>query len=89
MEEQSEGTTFFNKVNILSELWAEYRTEPSFKDFIEYNDLGLPLAFLLSEELVVATERAEAFINESFSVLLGVLKLEDAGFESLDDMLVG
>jgi hypothetical protein len=77
------------KVKILADLWMDYRQEPEFEDFISYNDLGLPLAYIISEDIVKMTNKAETFINETFDLLLGGLDLEDTGFESLDDLLDG
>lgn len=85
----SAGTTFENKCNILAELWMDYRTDDQFKDFLEYNDIGLPLAFLIAENLVSPHELAKSMINETFDLLLAALDREDGGFESLDDVFVG
>jgi hypothetical protein len=38
-----QGNTFDNKISILAELWMNYRDDEELQDFIEYNDLGLPL----------------------------------------------
>jgi len=82
------STTKEAKINILADLWMDYRGEEQFKDFMEYNDLGLPLAYLLSNNLVKATDTAEEFILEAFDVLLAGLNIEeDTGFETLDDLL--
>lgn len=89
MSEENTETPFDTKCNILSELWIEYRVDEQFKDFVDYNDLGLPLAFAVSEGLVVPNENAIAMINETFVILLATLEIEDAGFESLDDLLLG
>ena len=51
--------------------------------------MGLPLAFMISEELVTPSERARAMVEETFTILLATLEVEDTGFESLDDLLVG
>ena len=80
-------TTFENKCSILSELWLNYRKDEEFQDFIEYNDLGLPLAYAISEGIVEATPMAETFIAETFAVLLSGLELDDLGFENLDEVL--
>lgn len=86
----TDGTTFEARCNILSELWMEYRDEVEFTDFVEYNDLGLPLAFLLDEGIVQATDRSTIMINETFDLFLATLGREtDEGYENLDDMLVG
>lgn len=85
-----EPTPFEIKCEILSDLWMTYRTDTQFKDFIEYNDIGLPMAFAASEDMVAINERGKLFINEAFDLLLASLDIkEDTGFESLDDLLVG
>ena len=89
MSEDNKETPFDIKCNILSELWMEYRVDEQFKDFVDYNDLGLPLGFAVSEGLVIPNEPAIAMINETFTILLATLEIEDAGFESLDDLLLG
>lgn len=82
-------TTFENKCNILSDLWMQYRFDKQFEDFVSYNDIGLPLGFLVSEELVKPTPQAKAMLEETFELLLAALGREDTGFESLDDVMVG
>ena len=87
MSEENKETSFEVKCQILSELWVDYRQEEDFKDFIEYNDLGLPLGFLLSEGIVTAKDKALFMVNETFELFLATLGVEDEGFESLDDLL--
>jgi hypothetical protein len=83
------GTTFKAKCEILGELWIKYRDEETLEDFFEYNDLSLPLAFLISEEIVTDKNSAiEGFIEESFMLLLSAVGLEDKGFDNLDDILI-
>ena len=79
---------FFRKCEILGELWLNYRNDEQFKDFIEYNDLGLPLAYAFANEIAKETELAERYVNESYDLLaesLGVSGTEP--FDSLEDML--
>lgn len=86
MSEQNE-TTFDNKCEILSQLWIEYKLDEEFRDFIEYNDIGLPLAFLLSSGIVEVSPKAEMFVNETFALLLAALgKESDEGYESFEDL---
>ncbi len=81
-------TNFTDRCAILADLWLNYREDEEFVDFIEYNDLGLPLAYAISEGVVEATDRAKAFINETFDLLLAGLDIdEDTGFEDLDEVL--
>lgn len=89
MKEPKEGTTFENKCGILGELWMSYRADPEFQDFISYNDLGLPLGFLVSENLVRPNDLAKNMVDETFDLLLAAMSIEDEGFESLEDVFVG
>ena len=81
-------TTFQNKCNILSELWMNYRHDQNFEQFISYNDLGLPLAYILSSGIANATEASERFIEETFTLLLSSLEVDDTGFDTLDDIFI-
>ena len=80
-------TTFSSKTLILADLWLNYRDDEEFKDFTEYNDLGLPLAYAIANKVVESTPVAEKFVNETFDLLLAGLGIEDTGFELLDDLL--
>ena len=78
---------FENKTTILAELWMNYREDDQIKDFIEYNDLGLPLAYLITNEIVIPTNQADIYINESYDLLVAALDVEDVEYESLDEMM--
>lgn len=80
-------TTFENKCLILADLWLNYRDDEQFEDFITYNDMGLPLAYALSEGIVKGTEVSTKFIDETFDLLLSGLGIEDSDYQSLDDLL--
>jgi hypothetical protein len=81
-------TTFENKCLILADLWLNYRSNEDFVDFVEYNDMGLPLAYALSEGIVKGTEMSDKFVDETFDLLLAGIGIEDTGFENLDDVLI-
>ena len=74
------ATTFDNKVSILADLWMSYRNDEQFQDFIIYNDLGLPLAYLLDSGIVESNDKAKTFIEETFDLLLAGFEKEDEGF---------
>jgi hypothetical protein len=86
---EEETTTFENKCNILAELWLDYREDPEFEDFVSYNDLGLPLGFMIAEDIVTPNQRARDMIEETFVLLLATLEVEDTGFDTLDDLMLG
>lgn len=76
------------KADILSDLWLGYRNDEEFADFCDYNDLGLPLAYAISNGIVPLTDSASKFVEETFALLLAGLEIEeDSGYESLDDLL--
>lgn len=84
------GTPLTTKTEILAELWLNYRDDPEFTDFVEYNDLGLPLAYAILQGIVNTSVSAESFIEETFNLLLAALDIsEDLGYNDLYDLLGG
>lgn len=80
-------TPLSKRAEILADLWMNYRDDEDFSDFIEYNDLALPISYALTQNIVKAQPMAETLIGESFDLLLASLEIpEDEGFESLDDL---
>lgn len=78
-------TDFFIKCQILSDLYQNYRED--FKDFIEFNDIGFPLAFLNAEGLCVPSSDGMRFVEETWDLLLAELNVKDTGFEDLSHLL--
>lgn len=84
----STPTPFSNRCEILGDLWIDYKGDPEFADFIQYNDLGLPLAYAISGGIVESTPIAEGFVNETFNLLLEALGVKDEGYDSLSDLIM-
>jgi hypothetical protein len=80
-------TDIESKCRILGKLWMDYRDDSEFIDFIEYNDLGLPMAYLVDSDLVKMTNKGEIFVEETFELFLQSLKIEDTGFTDLEEVL--
>lgn len=79
---------FNGKCNVLAELWLDYRDDEEFKDFIEYNDIGLPLSYLIYSEIAKPTGIAEQYINETYELLTQALGVSDTAlYDTLDEML--
>ena len=56
-------------------------------DFFEYNDLGLPLAFMIEQKIVESTPIAQVYIEETFELLVESLGLDsDEVYESIEEM---
>ena len=83
------SVTDFNTVTtILGELWIDYKGDEAFEDFIQYNDLGLPLAYAVTQGLVDLHEQGVLYIAETWDLLVEALSLDETVvWESLDDML--
>ena len=80
-------TTFGKKVEILSDLWINYKDDSDFDDFIEYNDLGLPLAYLITSDLASPSDAGVLYIDETFNLLCAALDIDlDAEYQSLNEM---
>lgn len=88
-ESKPTQNSFDNKCAVLADLWMQYRFDKQFEDFVSYNDLGLPLAFLVGEELVKPAPLAKDMINETYALLLSALEREDGDYESIEDLMVG
>jgi hypothetical protein len=64
-----------------------HRADEEFRDFVEYNDLGLPLAYAIAENVISVSDKARLFVEETFDVFLAGLEMEDTGFDNLDELL--
>lgn len=80
-------TDFSNICDILGELYANYKDDKEFSDFIEFNDLGLPLAYMVRENLATPSDDGAKYIVETWDLFLKSLNIEDNGFTDLDSVL--
>jgi hypothetical protein len=76
-----------DKAGVLAELWINYRDDEDFTDFIEYNDIGLPLAYYVAEGLVKETSPlGDQYIIETFDMFANALNVTEEEIEGLDDI---
>jgi hypothetical protein len=81
-------TPYNTKYAILSDLWTNYKDDKEMADFFAYNDLGLPLAFMIEQKIVESTPVAQVYIEETFELLVESLGLDpEEEYESLSEML--
>ncbi len=80
-------TDFSSICDILGKLYSNYKEDKNFRDFIEFNDLGLPLAYLTSENLCEPSDDGIRYVTETWDLFLAGLKVKDEGFEDLDQLL--
>ena len=77
-------TDFTSKCEILGEFYDSYGEEKNFTDFMEFNDIGLPLAYFTSENLCEVSDDGARYINETWDLFLAALNLEDVGYRDLE-----
>jgi hypothetical protein len=78
-------TDFYIKCEILGDLYQNYKED--FKDFIEFNDLGFPLAYFNAQGLALPSVDGVRYIEETWDLLLTELNVKDEGFEDLSHLL--
>jgi hypothetical protein len=79
-------TDLASKCDILTDLWINHSENERFEDFVEFNDLGLPLAYFIANGVVEMTPLASDIIDATFTDLLDLFEVEDTGFTSLKDL---
>ena len=79
-------TDFSNQVNILGEFYINYREDSELEEFIEFNDIGLPLAYLASEGLCDISDDGKKYVAESWEMFLLSMGIKDEGFENLAEI---
>jgi hypothetical protein len=83
-----------DKAGILGQLWIDYRDNEDFSVFMEYNDIGLPLSYVVAEGLVTAlTPVGEDYINETIDMFFKLLEITEQEVDmlpkiNLDSVLV-
>ena len=81
-------TDFSNVCAILSHLYSEFRYSEEFEQFVEINDIGLPLAYFANDNLCEVSSEGVRYISATWDDFLDLLEIEDTGFKTLDDILV-
>lgn len=73
-----------DKAGILGQLWIDYRDNEDFSVFMEYNDIGLPLSYVVAEGLVPGlTNLGEDYINETLEMFLKLLEITEQEVDML------
>lgn len=74
-------TPFSSKCDVLGALWLYYRdtaaTNEAWSDFFNYNDIGLPLAYLIAEGLAEPSgDEASKMIDETWDMFCGYINID-------------
>jgi hypothetical protein len=77
---------FADRCGILGRFWIDFREDEDLKPFVEYNDVGLPLAYFIAEGLVTGTPMSEEYINETFEIFLQAMNVTEEELEGVDNL---
>lgn len=77
------------KAEIIFEFINEYSYQEVFEDFFTYNDLGVPMAVMIVNELIEINEKGQEVFDETWLSLCEELNDADPNYdyESLAEML--
>ena len=77
------------KAEIIFEFINDYRGDEAFEDFFNYNDLGVPMAVMIVNDLVILNEGGVEVIDETWESLCSNLNDADVNYdyESLDELI--
>ncbi len=70
---------FADKAGIMATLWLEFKEDEEFSAFVDYNDIGLPLAYCQANGLVKeTTPLGEQYILETTQMFFDLLEITEA-----------
>jgi len=77
------------KAEIIFEFINDYRGDEAFEDFFSYNDLGVPLAVMIVNDLVILNEGGVEVIDETWKNLCENLNEANPeyDYESLNELI--
>jgi hypothetical protein len=76
------------KIGVLADLYLNYRDEDQFKEFADYNDIGLPIAHLVHTGLCNMNKEAEVYVEETYDLLISAMGVDpELDYQTIDDML--
>jgi hypothetical protein len=77
------------KAEIIFEFINDYRGDQAFEEFFNYNDLGVPMAVMIVNDLVILNEGGVRVLDETWESLCSNLNDADVDYdyESLDELI--
>jgi hypothetical protein len=77
------------KSHVITQFVDEFAEEKEYKDFFEYNNLGIPLAVSFSNMLIKEfTEEGTKIVEETWRYLCNMLIVDpDKDYEDIEDMI--
>jgi hypothetical protein len=77
------------KAEILVQFTQDNFNDEVYEDFFDYNDLGIPMAIAIMQDLVILTDAGEQVLEETWKELCLLFEADPNGeYESIDDLTV-
>jgi hypothetical protein len=77
---------FSDKTGILGQLWIDFREDEKFSAFMDYNDIGVPMAYFIAEGLVNPTPLGEQYVEETLDMMFTLLEITEKEVDELDEI---
>lgn len=84
-------TPFSKRCEILGQVWVYYREDandqPAWKDFFDWADIGLPLAYSVWQGYVSTKDSAKVLVDETWDVFCSMINVDAHGkYSDLSDI---
>jgi hypothetical protein len=75
---------FADKTRVIAQLWIEFRKDEDWKSFFDYNDLGSPMAYMVTQGLIKdLTPLGEEMISETLNMFLKLINTTEEEVDSV------
>jgi hypothetical protein len=77
------------KAEILVQFTQDEFNSGEYDEFFDYNDLGIPMAIAITQDMVILTDAGEQLLDETWNELCLLFEANpDDEYESIDDLTV-
>ena len=76
------------KAEILVQFTQDEFNLGNYDDFFDYNDLGIPMAIAVVQDMVILTDAGEALLEETWIELCNLFNADpNSEYETIDDLI--
>ena len=76
------------KAEILVQFTQDSFNDENYDEFFDYNDLGIPMAIAVIQDMVILTDAGEALLEETWIELCNLFNADvNAEYETIDDLM--
>jgi hypothetical protein len=76
------------KAEILVQFTQDSFNDENYDEFFDYNDLGIPMAIAITQDMVILTDAGEQLLEETWIELCNLFNADvNAEYETIDDLI--